>query len=67
LGPGIPEGDRPRLFDAFFPTKADGLGLGLSIIDSQGGEIDCEHLTTGTRFLFTVPVVDNQSVSDAAP
>jgi C4-dicarboxylate-specific signal transduction histidine kinase len=55
LGPGIPDDDRPRLFNAFFTTKTDGLGLGLpicrSIIDQHGGEIDCEHLASGTRSL----------------
>ena len=60
-GPGIPDGDRARLFDAFFTTKADGLGLGLSIcrsiIDYHGGEIDCERLAVGTRFVFGVPAV----------
>jgi PAS domain S-box-containing protein len=70
LGSGIPEADRGHLFEAFFTTKDEGLGLGLSIcrsiIDNHGGEIDCEHLATGTRFLFTVPVVDNEPVSVAA-
>ena len=33
-GPGIPAEDAPRVFSAFFTTKSDGLGLGLSI--SQG-------------------------------
>ncbi|HMI39788.1 MAG TPA: ATP-binding protein [Sphingomicrobium sp.] len=62
LGPGIAEDDRARMFDAFFTTKADGLGLGLSIcrsiIDYHGGEIDCEHLAVGTRFAFSVPVAE---------
>jgi PAS domain S-box-containing protein len=70
LGSGIPETDRANLFEAFFTTKDEGLGLGLSIcrsiIDYHGGEIDCEHLATGTRFLFTVPVVANEPVSAAA-
>ena len=60
LGPGIPKADRARLFNAFFTTKADGLGLGLSIcrsiIDQHGGEISHEHLAPGTRFAFSVPV-----------
>ena len=33
-GPGIRAEDVPRAFSAFFTTKSDGLGLGLSI--SQG-------------------------------
>jgi C4-dicarboxylate-specific signal transduction histidine kinase len=66
-GPGIPEQDRSRLFKAFFTTKPDGLGLGLpicrSIIDQHGGEIDCEHLATGTRFEFSVPTARQRKTS----
>jgi PAS domain S-box-containing protein len=64
VGPGIPEDDRAQLFNAFFTTKADGLGLGLSIcrsiIDQHGGEIECEHLAAGTRFSFTVPITEQR-------
>jgi C4-dicarboxylate-specific signal transduction histidine kinase len=71
LGPGVPEHDRARLFNAFFTTKADGLGLGLSIcrsiIDQHEGEIDCEHLATGTRFAFSVPVAKQRKIRDASP
>ena len=30
-GPGIPEGQRGKLFEAFESTKVDGMGMGLSI------------------------------------
>jgi PAS domain S-box-containing protein len=64
LGPGIPEVSRRRLFDAFFTTKADGLGLGLSIcrsiIDYHGGEIHCESLAVGTRFAFSIAKAEQQ-------
>ena len=70
-GPGIPDPDKPRLFNAFFTTKADGLGLGLpicrSIIDQHGGEIACEHLATGTRFTFGVPTATQQERSTTRP
>lgn len=73
-GPGIPEHDRARLFDAFFTTKVDGLGLGLSIcrsiLDYHGGEMNCEHLPTGTRFGFTLPTAEQglrrQQIGEAA-
>ena len=42
-GPGIPPAQVERLFDAFFTTKAKGLGLGLpisrSIVEAHGGAI----------------------------
>ncbi|MCI9881422.1 MULTISPECIES: sensor histidine kinase [Methylobacterium] len=38
-GPGMPEAVRAQVFDAFFTTKADGLGLGLAI--ARGIVEDC--------------------------
>ncbi|WP_019906492.1 ATP-binding protein [Methylobacterium sp. 77] len=38
-GPGLPETIRAQVFDAFFTTKSDGLGLGLAI--SRGIVEDC--------------------------
>nr|WP_244528774.1 ATP-binding protein [Methylobacterium gossipiicola] len=38
-GPGLPEAIRAQVFDAFFTTKADGLGLGLAI--ARGIVEDC--------------------------
>ena len=43
-GPGVPEGDRDFIFDPYFTTKADGVGLGLAIAgeiveDYYGGEL----------------------------
>jgi signal transduction histidine kinase len=66
-GRGIPEPDRSRLFNAFFTTKIDGLGLGLpicrSIMDQHEGEIGCEHLASGTRFVFSVPIEKPLAIS----
>ncbi|KAB1075973.1 sensor histidine kinase [Methylobacterium planeticum] len=43
-GPGIAEANRAQIFDAFFTTKPDGLGLGLAI--ARGIVEDCGgHLT----------------------
>ena len=42
-GPGLPEGDSERLFEQFFTTKTDGLGMGLAIsrtlIERHGGQL----------------------------
>jgi PAS domain S-box-containing protein len=60
-GSGIPADSLPRLFDAFFTTKRDGLGLGLaiarSIVESHGGRIWAEdHGGRGASFCLTLPV-----------
>ncbi|MBA3597528.1 MAG: PAS domain S-box protein [Methylibium sp.] len=64
-GPGVKDEAMARLYEAFFSTKADGLGIGLSlcrsIIESHRGRIRAENLYNGTvvsgcRFAFTLPV-----------
>lgn len=60
-GPGIAEGDLERVFDAFYSTKASGLGIGLSIcrklIEAHGGELRASHNPAGGAvFEFTLPV-----------
>lgn len=60
-GIGLPAQDMDRLFDAFWTTKADGIGLGLticrSIVESAGGRIWAEpNPGGGAVFLFTLPI-----------
>jgi signal transduction histidine kinase len=38
-GPGVPEELRDRVLDPFFTTKRDGVGLGLSIVQSVLGQL----------------------------
>jgi len=60
-GPGIDAEHMPRLFDSFFTTKADGMGMGLrisrSIIEAHKGEIRADNESTlgGARFIFVLP------------
>lgn len=61
-GSGISEEIRGQLFSAFSSTKADGMGLGLSIcrtiVESHGGEITAEPGSNGgTIFRFTLTQV----------
>lgn len=62
-GPGVPEQDRPRVFDRFWqgaPRDTRGAGLGLTIcrgiVEAHGGQIELEPTSTrGARFSFTLP------------
>jgi len=65
MGPGLPEEVLARLYEAFFSTKAEGMGIGLSlcrsIVESHRGRIKAQNLyngtsVTGCRFAFTLPV-----------
>ena len=64
-GPGLQGEISTRLYEAFFSTKPEGLGIGLSlcrsIVESHQGRIRAENLYNGTlvagcRFAFTLPV-----------
>ena len=64
-GPGLKEEVIGRLYEAFFSTKTDGMGIGLSlcrsIIESHQGRIRAENLYNGDsiigcRFSFMLPV-----------
>jgi two-component system, LuxR family, sensor kinase FixL len=59
-GVGIREQNRDQLFDAFFTTKAEGLGMGLSIsrsiIEAHGGRLwAMANDGWGATFQFTLP------------
>jgi two-component system nitrogen regulation sensor histidine kinase NtrY len=59
-GPGIPAGEREKLFLPYYSTKRRGSGLGLAIvrriIAEHGGTIDVSDNTPrGTRFTIELP------------
>jgi C4-dicarboxylate-specific signal transduction histidine kinase len=61
-GPGIAPEHLDRLFESFFSTKPNGMGLGLpvcrSIIEAHGGRLVAGNRRDdgGARFLVTLPV-----------
>jgi C4-dicarboxylate-specific signal transduction histidine kinase len=65
-GPGIREDNVNRLFDTFFTTKAEGMGMGLSIcrsiVEAHGGRIWAESPEEGgARLQFVLPIEEGTS------
>jgi signal transduction histidine kinase len=63
-GPGVPPELREQIFNPFFTSKKDGVGLGLSIVakivDDHRGTIRLEENTPrGARFHLFFPQADN--------
>jgi PAS domain S-box-containing protein len=72
-GTGIPEGKTDRIFDGFYTTKPQGLGVGLevcrSIIESHRGNIWAENNPDrGATFYFNLPIetAEGSSTSSAS-
>jgi signal transduction histidine kinase len=67
-GPGVPQAQRERIFEAFFrlpghAEHAGGVGLGLALVrqiaQAHGGSVRCEPREGGgSRFVFTLPLLD---------
>lgn len=69
-GPGLGTGDPDRLFDAFFSTKPEGLGMGLSIcrsiIEAHGGRIwAANNGARGSVFSFALPLAEGNGTDVA--
>ena len=59
-GVGLPPRQADKIFNAFFTTKAHGIGMGLrvsrSIVESHGGRMwAADNSPHGARFYFTLP------------
>ncbi|HMC14385.1 MAG TPA: PAS domain S-box protein [Albitalea sp.] len=76
MGPGIKEDVIARLYEAFFSTKAEGLGIGLSlcrsIVESHRGRIRAQnlyngHSVVGCCFTFTLPVEKSRNDAHSTP
>ncbi|MBM3732387.1 MAG: sensor protein [Acidimicrobiia bacterium] len=67
-GPGLPLESRERLFDPFYTTNADGLGLSISqsIVEAHGGRLSAAPRPGGgTIFRFALPATE-EARHDAA-
>jgi PAS domain S-box-containing protein len=67
-GPGLDPHSVDRLFEAFYTTKSDGLGMGLaicrSIIEAHGGRLwATANEPRGAVFQFTIPIERNETIS----
>jgi signal transduction histidine kinase len=71
-GKGLSDEVIDKVFEAFFTTKREGMGIGLNlcrtIIEAHQGRMQAENLyngadVTGCRFSFWLPVVNAASVS----
>jgi C4-dicarboxylate-specific signal transduction histidine kinase len=58
-GPGLSSENFQRLFEPFYTTKPDGMGMGLSIcrsiIEAHGGRLWATGQPRGALFQFTIP------------
>lgn len=59
-GQGVSEENRSKLFEPFYSTKENGMGIGLSIshsiIVAHGGDLrHCHGVSKGSTFAFTLP------------
>jgi signal transduction histidine kinase len=60
-GPGLPLTNLARIFEAFYTTKSDGLGMGLSIcrsiVDAHGGRLwATPNQPHGAVFFLMLPI-----------
>ena len=74
-GSGLSPEVMTRLFEAFYSTKAEGMGIGLklcrSIVESHQGRLEAVNLYNcdaiiGCRFTFWIPVAPHFSVASTA-
>ena len=67
-GPGIADGDLRNVFNPFFTTKPQGMGMGLAIVrtivEAHHGQISAENQSSGgALFKVRLPVARGKSES----
>jgi signal transduction histidine kinase len=70
-GDGIAPENLPRVFQSFFSTKTDGMGMGLSIsrtlVEAHGGRIGAENGPgRGAVFQVELPVTGESTLKPSA-
>jgi signal transduction histidine kinase len=70
-GPGVPAKHAEEIFNAFFTTKAQGTGMGLSIsrsiVESHGGRLRvADNLPRGASFHINLPGIAEPNESAAS-
>ncbi len=70
-GPGIPEENSAKLFEAFFTSKKEGTGLGLSIVkrivQNHKGKVWFESGDAGTTFFVQLPLSNKMKAGNRTP
>ncbi|MEC5212532.1 PAS domain S-box-containing protein [Polaromonas sp. CG_9.5] len=75
-GQGLSPEVMEKLFEAFYSTKAEGMGIGLklcrSIVESHQGRLEAMNIyngdeVVGCRFTFWIPVIPPLSPATSAP
>jgi two-component system nitrogen regulation sensor histidine kinase NtrY len=67
-GPGVPHGDKTRIFNPYFTTKKGGTGLGLAIVssvvaDHHGRVTVVDNTPRGAKFIIELPISQNTAVT----
>ena len=70
-GAGIPFEPASKIFEPFLTSKADGMGIGLSIarsiVEAHGGHVVAEnHPGQGATLRFTVPLARSEQAKGPA-
>jgi two-component system sensor kinase FixL len=71
FGTGLPKDQPEKVFDHFFSTKTEGMGMGLtiarSIVEAHAGTLGAEDVDGGgARFFFRLPATQRLPISKAA-